>query len=53
VILVPWLDPRARIRNVYTGREVRLRDGEHGRHLAVSDLFEDFPVALLDFEVPQ
>jgi len=53
VILVPWLDPRTRIQNVYTGREVRVHDGERGPHLAASELLEDFPLALLDFEVPQ
>ena len=48
VLLLPGVDPRLRLRNVFTGETLALgqRDGKPFLHLA--EVFASFPVALFE-----
>lgn len=48
-----WLGPGTRIYNVMDGRTLIVEEGENGGRLPIGVLTADFPVALLEYELPQ
>ena len=50
-IPVPWLAPRARLRNVLTGDEVEAQPHEAGPRLLARELLQHFPVALIELSM--
>lgn len=51
-VVLPWTQPGMRIHNVYGGGVISLHQDQRGPHLVARELFADFPVALLEYEMP-